>query len=145
MTRENLVVSSSNKGKIEEIKSILKGLPFNIISKDQAGLDDLEVIEDKDTLEGNAIKKALAIHKHTKGIVIADDSGLFVEHLKGKPGIYSARYAGADADDKANNKKLLKQLINISIEKRGAKFKTVIAIVWEDGSVETVIGYVKVQ
>lgn len=75
MGKKTLVVSSSNVGKIKEIKSILSGLCLNIVSKSEVGLSDLEVIEDKDTLEGNAIKKALEIHKHTKGIVMSDDSG----------------------------------------------------------------------
>lgn len=140
MNKKTLVVSSSNVGKIKEIKSILSELNLNIVSKDEVGLSNLEVIEDKDTLEGNAIKKALEIHKCTKGLVMSDDSGLFVDHLNGAPGVYSARYAGVDGDDQANNKKLLNNLKDISVENRTAKFKTVIAIVLEDGSVETVVG-----
>ncbi len=140
MNKKTLVVSSSNTGKIKEIKSILSELNLDVVSKDEVGLSELEVIEDKDTLEGNAIKKALEIYKHTKGLVMSDDSGLFVEHLGGAPGIYSARYAGIDNDDKANNAKLLNDLKDVSLENRNAKFKTVIAIVLEDGSVETVVG-----
>ncbi len=140
MIRKTLIVSSGNKGKIAEIKSILSELDMDILSKDEVGLSDLEVVEDKDTLEGNAIKKALEIHKHTEGIIISDDSGLFVDYLEGAPGVYSARYAGVDGDDSANNKKLLEELKNITLEKRTAKFKTAIAIVLEDGSVETVVG-----
>ncbi len=140
MRRKTLIVSSGNKGKIAEIKSILSELDIDIVSKGEVGLSDLEVIEDKDTLEGNAIKKALEIHKHKEGIVISDDSGLFVDYLDGAPGVYSARYAGTDGGDKANNKKLLEELEGVQGKKRGAKFKTVIAIVLEDGSVETVTG-----
>lgn len=140
MSRKTLIVSSGNKGKIVEIKSILSELSIDVVSKDEVGLSDLEVIEDKDTLEGNAIKKALEIHKHKEGIVISDDSGLFVDYLEGAPGVYSARYAGVDGDDKANNKKLLEELKGVKPDERGAKFKTVIAIVLEDGSVETVTG-----
>ena len=140
MSNKTLVVSSSNLGKIKEIKSILSGLNLNIVSKSEVGLSDLEVIEDKDTLEDNAIKKALEIHKHTKGIVMSDDSGLFVDYLKGSPGVYSARYAGVDGDDEANNKKLLDSLKEVALENRTAKFKTVIAIVLEDSSVEIVVG-----
>ncbi len=136
-----LIVSSSNKGKIKEIKSILSEIPIKILSKDEVGLKDLEVIEDKDTLEGNAIKKALELQKNLdKTIVMADDSGLFVDYLNGQPGIYSARYAGVDGDDKANNKKLLEELKEVPNEKRTAKFKTVIAIALEDGTIETVVG-----
>ena len=140
MNKKTLVVASGNKGKIKEIKSILKDFNLEIKSKDEVGLKDLEVIEDQPTLEGNARKKALEIHKHTKGIVLADDSGLFVDYLDGAPGVYSARYAGVDGDDEANNKKLLKELEGVALEDRKAKFKTVIAIVLEDETVETVVG-----
>ena len=106
MSKNLLVVSSSNIGKIKEIKSILSDLDLEILSKDEKGLSDLEVIEDKETLEENAIKKAVEIQKQTNGMVMSDDSGLFVDYLKGAPGVYSARFAGVDGDDKANNNKL---------------------------------------
>lgn len=141
MDERVLVVSSGNKGKIKEIKAILNEIPLKILSKDEMGLENLDVVEDRDTLEENAIKKAVEIHSNLKDvIVIADDSGLFVDHLDGGPGIYSARYAGVDGDDEANNKKLLEQLKEVPEEKRSAKFKTAIAIVLEDGTVETVLG-----
>ncbi|MTI68581.1 MAG: RdgB/HAM1 family non-canonical purine NTP pyrophosphatase [Firmicutes bacterium] len=139
MENRRIIVSSGNKHKIEEIKDILKGLPFNILSKDEVGLKDLDIIEDKETLKENAIKKALEVSKETKGIVIADDTGLFVDKLDGRPGIYSARYAGENATFKDNNDLLLKELKGISLDKRTAKFITVIAIV--DGeNIETVVG-----
>lgn len=139
MKNRRIIVSSGNKHKIEEIKDILKGLPFNILSKDEVGLKDLDIIEDKETLKENAIKKALEVSKETKGIVIADDTGLFVDKLDGRPGIYSARYAGENATFKDNNDLLLKELKGISLDKRTAKFITVIAIV--DGeNIETVVG-----
>ena len=137
---KKLIVSSGNKGKIKEIKSILNDFDLDIVSKDELGLSDLEVIEDKDTLEGNAIKKAVEIHNHTKGMVMSDDSGLFVDYLKGDPGVHSARYAGVDGDDKANNEKLLSKLSGISKDKRNAEFRTVIALILDDGSIETVVG-----
>ncbi len=144
MKKRTLVVSSSNIGKIKEIKAILNELPLEILSKDEVGLENLDVIEDSDTLEGNAIKKAREIHKHLDNImVISDDSGLFVDYLDGKPGVYSARYAGVDGDDSSNNKKLLKELKQVPLEGRGAKFKTVIAIALEDGNIETVVGECK--
>lgn len=140
MSKKKLIVSSSNVGKIREIKSILSDLDLEVLSKNEVGLLDLEVIEDKDTLEGNAIKKALEIHKHAKGMVMSDDSGLFVDYLNGDPGVHSARYSGIDGDDRANNKKLISKLSKTSLDERGAKFKTVIALVLEDGSIETVVG-----
>lgn len=140
MKAKKLVVSSNNKGKIREIKSILGGLNLEILTKDQAGLASLEVIEDKDTLEENAIKKAVEMHNITKGMVIADDSGLFVDYLDGAPGIYSARYAGVDGDDEANNKLLLEELEGVPEKERGAVFKTSIALVSEKGIVDIVVG-----
>lgn len=137
---KTLIVSSSNISKIAEIKEILSDLKIDVKSKDEVGLSNLEVIEDKDTLHGNAIKKAKEIHDRTGGIVMSDDSGLFVDYLEGAPGVYSARYAGIDGDDKANNKKLLENLKYVSTDKRNASFKTVIALVLEDGSVETLEG-----
>lgn len=140
MSKKKLIVSSGNLGKIKEIKSILGNLDLEVLSKNEIGLLDLEVIEDKETLEGNAIKKALEIHKHTKGMVMSDDSGLFVDYLDGDPGVHSARYSGVDGDDRANNRKLISKLSKASLSERSASFKTVIALALEDGSIETVVG-----
>ncbi|MTI46689.1 MAG: XTP/dITP diphosphatase [Firmicutes bacterium] len=136
----NLVLSSGNQHKIKEIKKILSDLPFNVLSKNEIGLEDFEVIEDKDTLEGNAMKKAKEISEKVNDIVIADDTGLFVDKLDGKPGVYSARYAGEDATYQDNNKKLLEELKDVPVEERTAKFKTVIAIVQKDKLEKNVVG-----
>lgn len=140
MNRRNIVLASGNKHKVEEIRDILKGLPFNILSKDEVNLRDLDVEEDGDTLEENALKKAKEIAKYVEAIVIADDTGLFVDKLGGKPGVHSARYAGENANYKDNNSKLLKELDGIPLEERTARFETVIAIVMEDKSYRTVKG-----
>lgn len=137
---KRLVLSSSNPHKIGELRSILKGLPIEVVSKKEAGFGDLEVVEDGDTLEANAMKKAKAMAELTSDIVLADDTGLFVDALNGEPGVYSARYAGEDCSYQDNNKKLLSALEGIPIEKRTAHFETVIAIVWEDGRAQTVSG-----
>ncbi len=128
-----LILSSGNAHKIKEIKEILKDLNIEIVSKDDLGFKDLDVDEDKDTLEGNAFKKAEELSKLVNGIVIADDTGLFVDALNGAPGVYSARYSGENATDKGNNELLLKNLKDVPMEKRTAYFKTVIAIILEDG------------
>ncbi|WP_313163424.1 XTP/dITP diphosphatase [Sedimentibacter sp.] len=137
-----IILSSGNKHKVSEIKDILKDMPFEVISKDDLGYNDFDVEEDGTTLEENALKKATELHKLTKGIVIADDTGLFVDELNGDPGIYSARYAGEPVSDKNNRELLLKNLENVPFEKRTAYFKTVIAIVLEDGSKMTAEGKV---
>ncbi|MEL7607662.1 MAG: RdgB/HAM1 family non-canonical purine NTP pyrophosphatase [Sedimentibacter saalensis] len=132
--RRKIILSSGNMHKINEIKDILKNTIFDVVSKDDLGYLDFDVEEDKDTLEGNAFKKAEELHKLVKGIVIADDTGLFVDALNGDPGVYSARYAGEPVSYKDNNKLLLKNLEGVPMEKRTATFKTVMAVVLEDGS-----------
>ncbi|MBS4538020.1 XTP/dITP diphosphatase [Clostridium sp. D2Q-11] len=143
MLQKRIIVASGNTHKIEEIKSILKGLPVEVLSKNEVGLKELEVVEDRETLEENAIKKAKEISEKTEGIVLADDTGLFVDKLNGEPGIYSARYAGEDATYLENNKKLLKELEDTKLEQRTAEFRTVIAIVLEDKSIKTLTGICK--
>lgn len=140
MKNKKIILSTGNIDKIEEIKDILKDLPFSIYSKKEVGLGDLEVEEDGDTLEENAIKKAMAISERIDGIVIADDTGLFVDKLNGAPGVYSSRYAGEDVSYEDNNRKLLKELEGTPSEERTAKFQTVIAIVTEDKKIKTVYG-----
>lgn len=128
-----IILSSGNKHKIKEIKNILNDMPFDIVSKDDMGFSDLDVVEDGETLEENAFKKAVELSKLTNGIIIADDTGLYVDALDGQPGVYSARYAGEHVSYVDNNELLLKNLKNIPIEKRTAFFKTVVAVVLENG------------
>ena len=131
--RSKIILSSGNKHKINEITDILKNMPFDVVSKDELGYKDFDVVEDGSTLEENAFKKAEELQRKVKGIVIADDTGLFVDALEGEPGVYSARYAGESVSYKDNNNLLLKNLKNVPMEKRTAKFKTFIAVIFEDG------------
>jgi XTP/dITP diphosphohydrolase len=119
---------------VREIKDILKDMPFDVVSKDELGFSDFDVEEDGQTLEENALKKAVELSKLVKGVIIADDTGLFVDALNGEPGVYSARYAGEHVSYADNNKKLLKKSEGLPLEKRTAYFKTSIAVVLEDGS-----------
>jgi XTP/dITP diphosphohydrolase len=128
-----LILSSGNKHKIKEIKDILKDMPFQVVSKDELGYADFDVVEDGDTLEKNALKKAVELKKLTEGIIIADDTGLFVDALNGEPGVFSARYAGEQVSYSDNNRLLLKNLEGVPLEKRTAYFKTVIAVLLENG------------
>ncbi len=128
-----VILSSGNKHKISEIKDILKGMSFEVVSKDDLGYTDFDVEEDGSTLEENAFKKAEELHRLVKGIVIADDTGLFVDALNGDPGVYSARYAGEPVSYKENNILLLRNLKDVPAEKRTAYFKTVMAVIFEDG------------
>ncbi len=124
----DIILATRNKDKIKEIKNILRGLSINLLTLDKFPTAP-QVEEDGKTLEENAIKKALEISQFTKKIALADDSGLEVEALNGKPGIYSARFAGEEATYEDNNKKLLHLLKEIPSKKRKAQFKCVIAIV----------------
>ena len=129
-----IVLATRNKNKVEEIKQILKMYledeifsQIEFLSSDDFQIPDIE--EDGETYEENALKKAREVYKFTGLPSIADDSGIEVEILGGRPGVFSARYAGEGATDEENNKKLLKELENVPIEERKAKFKCVIAYV----------------
>ena len=121
------ILASKNKHKAEEINEIL-GSGFEIITQSEAGAADIEVIEDGDTFEANAIKKAEEICAATGKPTIADDSGLCVDLLDGAPGVYTARYAGENATDAENIEKLLSALGDTPLNERSAKFVCVIAL-----------------
>lgn len=140
MTKRKLIISTGNKNKVEEIKDILKDLNIEVLSKTDVDLGGLDVIEDGDTLEENSIKKAKALAEKVDFMVMADDSGLFVDKLHGEPGVYSSRYAGEEGNDSLNNKKLLEKLEGITIDNRRGKFLTVIALITEDKKIFTVEG-----
>jgi XTP/dITP diphosphohydrolase len=127
-----IIVATGNRGKLREIRSALKGLGFQI-----RGLMDFanvpEVDEDGESFAENGLKKARFYSQFFGKLTIADDSGLEVDALGGKPGIYSARYAGIRVSDQENRKKLLKELEGVPISRRGAGFKCVMAMVSPDG------------
>ncbi|MBC8586771.1 RdgB/HAM1 family non-canonical purine NTP pyrophosphatase [Paratissierella segnis] len=143
MNKRVLVLSTENINKINEIKHILRGLEIKVLSKKDVNLEDFEVIEDGNTLEENSLKKASALAEKIDYMVIADDTGLFVDALNGEPGVYSARYAGEDGNDKKNNEKLLGNLKGKSLEQREAKFLDVITLITEDKKIYTVKGECK--
>ena len=124
---KNLVVATKNEKKLHELKRYLKSVRARLIS-----LKEFEriprIVENGDTFKKNAIKKALIISKFTKGLVLADDSGLAVKALGGEPGVKSSRFAGPRKSDKENNRKLLKLLERVLLKKREAKFVCAIAI-----------------
>ena len=133
-----LVIGTNNVHKTREIKQILYGFYDEILSLKEAGID-LEVVEDAQTLEENAIKKAREASKLSGCDTLADDTGLMVDALGGAPGVYSARYAGENVSYEQNNIKLLKELEGES--NRSAKFVCVMALV-KDGKVLTAKGEV---
>ncbi len=123
-----ILLASRNPDKLREIREKVASMDIQILSlSDFPDLPDVK--EDADTLEGNAAKKAMTLHKLTGFATIADDTGLEVDALSGRPGVYSARYAGPGATYQDNVNKLLKELSGIPKSKRGAEFRTVIAFV----------------
>jgi len=141
---EKVILSSDNNDKVKEIKEILKDLNVKIFSKKDLGINKLEVVENGKTLEANALKKARAVHDLIKGhIVIADDTGLFVDVLNGEPGIFAGRYSGENATYKDNNEKLLKELKGFEDNKRRAYFMSVAVIIDKNGNEHIVKGICK--
>lgn len=134
-----IVLASNNNHKLREISEILEPLGFTVISQLQAGIS-LEVDEIGTTFEENAALKARAIYQIYKTAVIADDSGLEVDYLNKAPGVYSSRYAGENATDKEKCEKLLRELEGIPMEKRTARFVSVICYIDKDGKEHIVRG-----
>lgn len=123
-----IALATSNLHKVREIAELLSDLPVEIITPQMLGIE-LGVVEDGETYEANALKKARALRELTGVPSVADDSGLEIEALDGAPGILSARFAGPDADDLMNNEKLLKLLEHVPDDRRGARFVCVAALV----------------
>jgi XTP/dITP diphosphohydrolase len=130
-----LLLATRNKGKLKEIETILGG-GVPLMSLDDYP-DAPEVAEDRDTFEGNAIKKAAEVADATGEITLADDSGLEVDTLDGAPGVYSARFSGEGATDESNNEKLLSLVKGVPEVERTARFRCVIAVVTPGGEAET--------
>ncbi|MBN2654338.1 MAG: RdgB/HAM1 family non-canonical purine NTP pyrophosphatase [Nitrospirae bacterium] len=130
-----IVLATRNRKKIEELRRMMSDLSLDILTLDD--FDCPEVMEDEDTFEGNAIKKAAAVSECTGLAAVSDDSGLEVRALGGLPGIYSARYAGDNSSDEKNIKKLLAAMDKLPYEERGARFVCCIALVLADGSIKT--------
>ncbi len=128
-----IVAATQNKHKIKEIEAITKEFGLSVISRSEAGIPDIDIVEDGETFEENSYKKAHEIMKLCGKITIADDSGLEVDFLDGAPGVYSARFAGVSGDDEANNKKLVGMLKDVPYEKRTGRFVSVITMVFPDG------------
>lgn len=126
-----LILASKNRHKAQEMQAIL-GDRITLVTQDEAGFADLEVIEDGKTFEENAIKKAVSVMEASGMTCIADDSGLCVDALDGAPGLYTARYAGEKATDDENIQKLLNELNGVEWEKRTARFVCVIAVAYPD-------------
>lgn len=131
-----ITIATHNRHKADEIKNYFKGYPVEIYSMADLRLQE-EIEETGSTIEENALIKARALKGKVDGLIIADDTGLFVDYLDGRPGVYSARFAGNNATFEDNNKKLLKMLEGVPMGKRHAHFKTVLALI--DDNKEVII------
>ncbi len=134
--RPNLLLATRNPGKVREYLRFLEDLPVNVVTLDEAGIED-DVDETGETILQNAILKA-RIYAETSGMLtLADDSGLEVDALGGEPGVRSARYAGSGASEDARNRYLLQKLENVPDDRLQARFRCVIAIATPDLEIET--------
>ncbi len=122
-----LVLATRNQGKIEELRKMLAHYDIQVNGLDQYP-DCPEVVEDGDTFIANAKKKAETISNHLRLPALADDSGLEVDALEGRPGVFSARFAGPGATDQDNIRKLLESLIDVPLGERNAQFRCVLAL-----------------
>ena len=136
---KELLIATGNKGKFNEIQLLLQGTVDRLYSTTDFP-DLLAVMEDGVTFAENAIKKAQSAAKMTGKPVIADDSGLLVDALNGRPGVHSARFAGENAGDVENNVRLLKELAGIPPQQRTAAFHCVIALCLPEGDCLTFDG-----
>lgn len=135
-----LVLATSNQGKVREIKALCG--TFEVIPYTEI-IEPFEIIEDAPTFKGNALIKARAVYEALKdedAVVISDDSGISVDALDGEPGVYSARYAGAEAGDKDNLYKLVDALKDKGVESSPAHYTAAIAVVSKEGE-QTVHGW----
>lgn len=134
---QDLLIATTNRGKLAEIQAVLKDLPFRLLSlKDRPGAPS--IVEDGGTFLENARKKAHGIARWSGLPTLADDSGLVVDALGGRPGVQSARYAGEQATDEDNRQKLLREMVDVPDEKRGAAFVCVLVLAVSAGGHEFV-------
>lgn len=138
MSQHVLVVATHNRGKLEELKALLRDVDVDVVHVGDVTKREIVVVEDEETFEGNAVKKAREVSAATMMLSLADDSGLEVDALGGLPGVRSARYAGERATDAENNAHLLAALDAVDIDPMGvpsatvafpARFRCVLALV----------------
>jgi XTP/dITP diphosphohydrolase len=137
--KPQLLLATNNKGKIREYRSLLRGIPYEIVTPAAQGITT-QVAEVGGSFEENARLKATTLAKESGMLSLADDSGLEVDTLGGEPGSLSHRYAGENATDADRIKYLLAKLKNVPEKQRAARFRCVIAIAEPDGRIELCSG-----
>ena len=139
---DKLIFATGNEGKMKEVRMILADLGFEIQSMKEAGID-IDIVEDGQTFEENALIKARAISKASGCLVLADDSGLEVDYMDKAPGIYSARFLGEDTSYRIKNQYIIDKLAGVPDPERTARFVCAIAAVFPDGSEYTERGTIE--
>lgn len=136
-----IVLATNNRHKVEEIRAILKASKLDLAVLTLADFPPARpVVENKPTIEGNALKKAREVARRTGLPALADDTGLFIDALKGKPGVYSARFAGPGCTFKDNNAKVLGLMSGLPAPLRSASFRCIAALARPDGEAAFVEG-----
>ncbi len=133
---KKIIFATGNEGKMKEVRMILADLNFQVLSLKEMDID-IDIVEDGETFEENAIIKAKTIMELTNEIVLADDSGLEVDYMNKAPGIYSARFMGEDTSYHIKNGHIIKELEQATDEERSARFVCAIACAYPDGTIET--------
>jgi XTP/dITP diphosphohydrolase len=139
MNDMELLIATGNPGKVREYDELFAGLPITCISPAEIGIH-LQVDESGTTYAENATIKAVAFARASGRVTLADDSGLDVDALDGRPGVHSARYGGPGLGDADRWRSLLKELVDVPWEERTARFRCVIAVASPEGEVTTVNG-----
>jgi XTP/dITP diphosphohydrolase len=139
MIKPKLLLATGNKGKLEELRQLLTGVPFDLISPSDIGLN-LDVHESGKTYAANARLKARAFEAASGLLTLADDSGIEVDALDGAPGVISSRYAGSGVSDNQRMAYLLTKLTEIPWEERNARFRCVMAIASPHGELKMCSG-----
>ena len=129
---KRIIFATGNEGKLREIRRILEGMPYEVVSMKEANVQ-ADIVEDGKTFEENALIKARTVSRLTGEIAMADDSGLVIDYLNGEPGIYSSRYMGEDTSYDIKNKALIDALAGVPDPQRTARFVCAAACVWPDG------------
>ncbi len=137
-----IVLATSNHGKLVELRALLADLPVQLRSAAELLGEQPKIVEDGATFEENALIKARAIARATRSLALADDSGLEVDALAGRPGVRSARFAHERATDAENNAALLRELSEVEEGARGARFRCVLALVdpWQESDLHVAEG-----
>jgi XTP/dITP diphosphohydrolase len=144
---ETIIFATKNKGKIREINAILADMNVKVVSMEEAGIT-FDVVEDGNSFEENAMKKAVQIMEISQKITLSDDSGLEIDAMDKAPGIYSARFMGEDTPYSQRFEAIFEKLAEVPEEKRTARFVSCIAAAFPDGrrllsydTVEGIIGW----